>query len=427
MIKAVSGVSLSYNPNASKINITSDTGSKNFKQHSSLMTPSGIYAKADIAFKNISFKGWQPEHGNRAKIYSAVRLIKSHDIKRIALMAHKNPDADAVSSMTAMAGLIEAATGKKVDMFIGRKLYAEGDFLGNSDDFKVVDFRTSTVKEVEEQYGQYDLAIALDTAESPLLENTLRDGIFNKAKHTIKIDHHPLPFKPTRDENRRYNYADLNIVDSSMSSDSQFLMQFVKPFGLHPEGLSKAVFRAFATGLVSDTNALLFAKGNSAFDDMSLLYNKVNYEEIVDKTKNMSLADFEEEKIWMNKVKFSEDGKKAYIVVDKAVDAPISSIVKADILSKIINISGVECVFCITGNSSELNTNASEAVNPDTHEFATVASVRSKTVNLNNLISRYNATVSDDKKLYGGGHNKARSVRSDLSIAEVEDILVNKL
>lgn len=427
MIKAVSGPNLSYIPNAGKININSYTGCNNFKQHSNLMTPSGLYSKADVALNNISFKGWQPENNNGAKIRAAVRLIKSQDVKKIALIAHKNPDADAISSMTAMAGLIEASTGKKVDMFIGRELYAEGDFLGNSDSFKVVDFRTSTAKEAEEKYGQYDLAIALDTAESPLLENSLRDGIFNKAKHTIKIDHHPLPPKPTKDENRRYNYADLNVVDSSMSSNSQFLMQFVKPFGLHPEGLPKSIFRAFATGLASDTNALLFAKANSAFKDMALLYNKVNYEEIVDKTKNMSLADFEEEKKWMNKVKFSEDGKKAYIVVDKAIDSPISSIVKADILSKIINISGVECVFCITGNSNELNNTSSEFVNPDTHEFATVASVRSKTVNLNNLISRYNATVSDDKKLYGGGHNKARSVRSDLSIAEVEDILLNKL
>ena len=422
MIKAVSGVNSYYAPNASKINIASDTSKKQYIQHSNLMTPSGIYAKADI-----SFKGWQPDKSNKTKIKSAVKLIKSNEIRRIALIAHKNPDADAISSMTAMAGLIEAATGKKADMFIGRKLYEESDFLDNAGEFNVVDFRNSTADEVKETYGQYDLAIALDTAESPLLETSLREGIFDQAKHTIKVDHHPLPFKPTADENRRYNYADLNIVDSSMSSDSQFLMQFVKPFGLNPEGLPKSIFKAIATGLVSDTNALLFAKGNSAFEDMSLLYNKVNYEEIVDKTKNMSLTDFEEEKKWMNRVKFSPDGKKAYIVVDKAIDAPISSIVKADILSKIINISGVECVFCITGNSNITKSEKFNIESPDSHEFTTVASIRSKTVNLNDLVARYNSKVSDDKKLYGGGHNKARSIRSDLPLIEVEGILVNKL
>lgn len=428
MIKAVSGINSVYATNTGNKYINSFvTVAEEKRQNTNLTTPSSIYAKAEIKRGNVSFKGWGPTKKNKSKIREAVRLIKSPNVKKIALIAHKNPDADALSSMTAMAGLIEAATGKKPDMFIGRKLYEECDFLGNADDFEVVDFRTSTAEETREKYGRYDLAIALDTAELPLLENSLRDGIFKLARYTMKIDHHPVPAKPTHDENRRYNYADMNIFDSSMSSDSQFLMQFVKPFGLKPESLPDSIVKSMATGLVSDTNALLFAKGNSAFEDMSLLYGRVNYEEIVDKTKNMTVDDFEEEKKWMNKVQFSPDGKKAYIVVDRAVDKPISSIVKADILSKVINITGVEYVFCISGNSSLPPIENSPSIKPDGYDFRTVVSIRSKTANLNELINQYNLTVTDDKKLYGGGHNKARSVRSDLSMQEIEDILVNKL
>lgn len=426
MLEALSCKYKTYVPTISPKK-TNNNISKQYKNHSSLLTPSSIYAKSDVLSQKVAFKGWDPDKKNKVGIYQAIRIIKSSETKKIALIAHKNPDADAISSMTALSGLIEAATGKKADMFIGRKLYDESDFLENAADFNVVDFKKETADDVRKKYGQYDLAIALDTAELPLLENNLRDGIFTPAKYTIKIDHHPIPSRPTYDENRRYNYADLNVVDSSMSSDSQFLMQFLKPFALKPELLPKSVIRAITTGLVSDTNALLFAKGNSAFQDMSLLYDRVNYEEIVDKTKNMSLSDFEEEKKWLNKVQFSPDGSKAYIVVDKAVDKPISSIVKAAVLSKILNIRGVECVFCLTGDSSLPSAENSQSIKSDEHEFRTVASVRSKTTNLNQIISKYNSTVTDDKKLYGGGHDRARSVRSDLTLAEVKSILVNEL
>lgn len=427
MINSIS----SLNSNIKNLQLKEQTSSGKLavgeiKQSFNLISPNAIYSKANILTNKVTFKGWSPTDKNDEKISQIVDFITAPKTKKIAVIGHYGPDGDAISSMSTMAELIKSATGKKADIFVATAPGPKYDNLGNIKDFKIID-KYSTSKELKEKYGKYDLVIAADTAEAPMFDKSIKAGILDNAKNTIKIDHHPLPCNPTPEQYKNYSYADINLVDDSMSSASQLLMQFVEPLGLDPETMPKSISNAIATGIISDSNALVFAKNKSTFEDTALLFDNVNYEELVDRAKRLSRSDFEEEKDWLNKIEFSPDGKKAYIIIDKAAQASLSPIVKSDILNRIRNIEGVEFVFSINGDSNLDSIARKPIENPSIYKFRTMASLRSTNENLNKIVDKYNQGLPEDEMLYGGGHDKARTVKTDMTINELKDILVNKL
>lgn len=162
---------------------------------------------------------------------------------KIALIAHQNPDTDAIASLVSLKKLIESNyQGKVVDIF------AQADKLDEI--FKPI--LKEDILNVQ-RVDSYDLAIGLD---SP---NTKRFGvyedIFLKAKDSVQIDHH--------DTNEQF--AHNNIVYLT-SSTAEIIYMLAKLLGLE---ISNGICRAVYAGMVTDTAN--FTQGNRRKSTINVL------------------------------------------------------------------------------------------------------------------------------------------------------------
>ena len=136
----------------------------------------------------VSFTGWAPEAHNKETIERMVKIIKDPKVQKIAVSGHTSPDGDSLGSTFAMANLINQATGKKVDVFVfGDKFPSHYDYLNTNPDVNVIVHKPGKPEQAEavaNKYGKYDLAIALDCAETKLMAPDYRKGVMNKAKLT---------------------------------------------------------------------------------------------------------------------------------------------------------------------------------------------------------------------------------------------------
>src|SRR5574344_941919 len=153
-------------------------------------------------------------------------LIKTS--KKTLLIAHINPDGDALGSMCAMYSAIFDKFKKKSDMLIVGHLPNCYKFLPYINEAKY-EFDSSLV---------YDLIITLDVAALDRLSNA--KILFEKSKVKINIDHHKT----------NNNFGDLNFVNPKASSTGEIL------FGLFQEvnwKITLGTAIALYTSILTDT------------------------------------------------------------------------------------------------------------------------------------------------------------------------------
>jgi phosphoesterase RecJ-like protein len=146
--------------------------------------------------------------------------------KNIALFTHKDPDGDAVGSISSMHYFVESL-GKKVTSF----LY--GDLAGNFSHM-VLPFFTR-----DNDSYDFDMAIVMDCAElsrAGLFEDTFVNDNIN----IVNIDHHP------QDE----LFGDFNIVNSNSSSTSEIIYEIFLEANFT---MNKDIASFILMGIMSDT------------------------------------------------------------------------------------------------------------------------------------------------------------------------------
>lgn len=156
--------------------------------------------------------------------------------KKIAIITHSNPDADALCSSIALKRLLKKMyddenNNLKIDIF------TQADDIG--DKYNPI-LKGVTIN--EQSCKRYDLAISLDCASKERMGKYLT--IFKKAKDTLNIDHHST--------NTRF--AKNNICASKCSSTCEIIYSlFLKILNWEA---SADIYRLIYAGIITDTNNL---------------------------------------------------------------------------------------------------------------------------------------------------------------------------
>lgn len=209
----------------------------------------------------------------------------------IVLLAHENPDGDAIGSLIAFYRVLRNM-GKDVDV-IAKGIPKRFNYLGDID------------KIIGTSNREYDLGIILDCATE---ERIGQDGkITDRCKETISIDHHVGNTK----------YADINYIEGETSSCSQVLFYLFKEWEF---SIDKDTAIALMTGLLTDTNGFKndnvdrysFLMATEIMDMGTDIYNLQR--EILTK---INLPQHELMKITLNRLEFFLDGKIAFSYITK--------------------------------------------------------------------------------------------------------------
>ena len=245
----------------------------------------------------------------------------------IAVFTHGSPDGDAVGSATATKNLINSKyPDKKVDVFILDSLPSGFKCLKDTESVEFLD-KKSNFESIKAR--NYDLAISVDCAEKKLMRNGAQ--LFDSAKRKVKIDHHP----------ERENFADINLSCPDASSASQVVLLLAESMKVP---LNKDLASDIYMAMVTDTQGFRYMpKPAGVFEDASKL-TKTGFDErkvYCSSIDHMSKEAFRFYTDVIKNVKFSEDGKVAY-VVDDSLRHKSESTGKEVNLSRTLNKQGLE-------------------------------------------------------------------------------------
>lgn len=346
-----------YNVYKNRLDINTNNKSNNESKFIGMAKP--INLNHQVSANNmLSFEGYAPSAKNRYMIKKIVDLVKSEEIKKIALLSHVGHDGDKIGSMLGLKNIIKKATNKKADAFILNPLPLNTAFIDPKKEIKVIknifegpekpQLQLSvTPEQIRRKFGDYDLVIVTDTALKSLIDKELKESILDHAKMTAKIDHHPHREGMKAED---FRYGDINLIDPSQESASQIIMQFVKPFGL---AANSKISDPISMGMITDSGQFAYARGKNIFKDASLLSKTSDLKKIAELVKKLDHNEFQLYKTMMNSIKFNNDGEIAYFITDQAnVKSPIKSVVVA-VLDQISKIHGVKYYFSVIKNSPE--------------------------------------------------------------------------
>ena len=204
----------------------------------------------------------------------------------IVILAHENPDGDAIGSVLAM-GLALKTMGKKPDMII-REFPRTFNFLPGANEVK----QNSDVK-------KYDLAISLDCAN---LKRLVGREYFEEARKTIVIDHHGT----------NSMYADINFVNPVSPACCEILVGMFTYFDID---INQEMGSCILTGIITDTGGFKYQGVTSETFEFTaeLLRKGVNVSEIYKKAlETRTRANFELLKRTLDRMEILEDGKVTF-------------------------------------------------------------------------------------------------------------------
>ena len=147
--------------------------------------------------------------------------------EKVALFVHVRPDGDTIGSSFAFKLFLESV-GKQCDVFSGEKLPDSVSFLKETEKVK---------SEID---GEYDLAIAIDSADLGRIGKFA--DYFSKHKNTVNIDHHV--------SNTRY--AKVNYVVEK-AANCENIYDIIKSTG---KNITTDIAMFLALGILTDTGGL---------------------------------------------------------------------------------------------------------------------------------------------------------------------------
>ena len=211
---------------------------------------------------------------------------------KIAILAHENPDGDAIGSSLAMK-LALKQLGKEADVIIP-EFPKSFEFLPGANEI----IKESNVE-------QYDVTFALDCASIKLLNGFVK--YFDNAKTKIVIDHH----------SSNTMFGDLNYVDQDAPACAQLLLVVFNYFNID---VTKDIGTCILTGIITDTGGLRY-EGVTAetfrfvaeLCEKGVKVSKVYEQVFASKTR----AKFDLHRIALNRLEFLENGRVAFTYITK--------------------------------------------------------------------------------------------------------------
>lgn len=222
-------------------------------------------------------------------------LAEIKNAENIVVMAHEQPDGDAIGSSLAMC-LVLKNMGKNVCYVLDEDDYPETfNYLQGKE---LITSNPAVEK--------FDLAICMDCPNIKRVSSHFRK-YFEEAEVTVEFDHH------TKNE----MFADFNIVNHVSPATCQILVSSFEYLGIE---ITKDIGTCILTGIITDTNG--FRNANTTVESLEFaewaLENGLNYSKIyTDAMLSISRNKFEAEKLAMNRMEFYEDGKVAYTYMTK--------------------------------------------------------------------------------------------------------------
>lgn len=220
-------------------------------------------------------------------------LIKNST--KILIMSHINPDGDALGSTSSMYTTIYENFKKRADILVIGHLPNCYKFLPNIEIAKF-EFDTSMV---------YDLVITLDVASLDRLAN--HQILFEKAVHTINIDHHKT----------NSNFGEVNVVNPKASSTGEVLLNI---FNEQNWKISLDSAIGLYTAILTDTGGFRYenTSENVFLSAAQLVKIGINPNEIYKNCYEKKSKDFVMfQNACINKAEFLFNNKVAYTVVYK--------------------------------------------------------------------------------------------------------------
>ena len=220
---------------------------------------------------------------------------KIKSAKNILIVAHVNPDGDALGATIATKCAIEERYGKKTDaLFIGKypDIY---EFLPLKE--QLIDADGFDVTKI------YDVAIALDVASKERMMQI--EKVYDNAKFKVNIDHHKTNNK----------YGDFAVVNGDASSTGEVLYGIFEDLKID---ITKNIAIALYTSILTDTGCFKYNSTTAkSMDICSKLLSKgvdptyIAGQIYANKPKAMVLLNS-----WaVSNAKFLQNGKIAYSVV----------------------------------------------------------------------------------------------------------------
>lgn len=286
------------------------------------------------------------------------------EAQTICVFRHQNPDPDALGSQWGLVTWLK-------ETYPHKNIYAMGKHLGVKPEL------FETPDEVEDSIIEESLAIILDTANAARVD----DQRFVKAKHLVKIDHHPLP----------EHYAQLEIVQEEAASTCEIIAQLLKTYS-HEAVLSEKTAQYLYMGIISDT--IKFSTTNTTSHSLKmaayLAQSHLDLPRINEDLFALSMTEY----LFINYI-------RAHAVIEDC--GLVTLFLTLDTLKTLdmtpnqakerINELGNVLTFEIWGLFIETQDDGTSKYN---------GSLRSRRVTINDIASRYG----------GGGHKHAAAVKS---------------
>ena len=152
--------------------------------------------------------------------------------KSIYIVAHINPDGDAIGSTYGMYFALKSL-GKDVHVIMPE--YSETfSFLPE----------IKKICEKEVYVEEYDLLVALDSSDKSRL--AISEESFNRAKNVIMLDHHQISTP----------YGDVRYINDKMSSASEVVFNFIKYLGIK---MNSNMATYIYSGIMTDTGSFNYS------------------------------------------------------------------------------------------------------------------------------------------------------------------------
>ena len=299
------------------------------------------------------------------KIFDEIKIAN-----KILLLAHENPDGDAIGSLMAMYHMLKDL-GKNVLVVVPEIppafLYLNGidKVLSKTDD-------------------TFDLGIVVDCANKERIGQINNE--FSNCKKTIVIDHHI--------SNSRY--GDINYVEELTASCTQVLYYLFKKWNIN---ITNDIGEAIITGCLTDTSG--FRNNNvdkntfmmaAELMDIGIDINKIYYLAVSKK----SMAQYLLMKMTLDRLEMFEDGKIAFSYISEEDFANVGALPgdHEGLVDLGRNIGGVEVsIFMREDDGYRISFRSNG--NIDVNEIA--------------------------KKFGGGGHKMAAGAKIDGDFKETKD------
>ena len=227
-------------------------------------------------------------------------LEEINKAESIVILTHENPDGDAIGSGLALYNALKQI-GKNPDIIIP-EYPRTFEFLPGSNEIKK-----------ESNVEKYDLAISVDCATIKMLNGFA--NYFENAKVKVSIDHHST----------NTMFGDLNYVSPDAPACAQILLVVFEYFKIE---VTKDIGTCILAGIITDTGGFKYSGVTSeTFEFVAWLLQKgINVSKIYRKVlQTKTRANFELNRIAINRLEFFEDGKVAFTYITKEDEESVNA------------------------------------------------------------------------------------------------------